>query len=330
MAAVPMVEVWRGGLLESLHVGHAVVCGPGGQVVQAWGDPDAVIFPRSSCKMIQALPLVESGAATAARLTERHLALACASHAGAAIHTDTVTEWLAHIGQSESDLRCGTHWPSDQAALNSLIKTDTAPCQIHNFCSGKHSGFLTLKRHLKSGPEYVEVDHPVQVAVKSAFEDTTGETSPGTGIDGCSAPNFATTITGFARAMAFFANADPDGTTRERAAALLTRAMATYPELVAGEGVCDTLLMRAMQHRGVLKSGAEGVFIAILPDQKLGVALKIMDGAGRGREAAIAGLLVKLGALAADHLDTRRYVNSVQRNWRGLETGVVRLAPGFA
>ena len=108
MAAVPMVELWRGGMLESLHHGHAVICDPSG-VVAAWGDPGAVIFPRSSCKMIQALPLVESGAADAAGLSGEHLALACASHEGAAIHTARVSAWLSGLGLEEGDLRCGAH-----------------------------------------------------------------------------------------------------------------------------------------------------------------------------------------------------------------------------
>jgi len=116
MASQAMIEVWRGGMPESLHRGHAVVADAQGGIVEAWGDPAAVIFPRSSCKMIQALPLIESGAAEAAGLTGRHLALACASHSGAHVHTDLVTEWLAHIGMAEPDLRCGTHWPRNCTA----------------------------------------------------------------------------------------------------------------------------------------------------------------------------------------------------------------------
>ena len=78
-AAEPMVELWRGGLLESVHRGHAVICDDKGQVVESWGNPGEIIFPRSSCKMIQALPLMESGAFDAAGLTEPHAAFACAS-----------------------------------------------------------------------------------------------------------------------------------------------------------------------------------------------------------------------------------------------------------
>ncbi len=326
---VSMVEVWRGGRLESSHMGHAVICDAAGEIVESWGDPAAVIFPRSSCKMLQALPLIESGAAAAHGLTDAQLALACASHQGAALHTGMVDTWLKDLGLGEADLRCGSHEPYDRTEFVRLIKTDESPCQYHNNCSGKHSGFLTLNKHLRGHADYVEVDHPVQLAVKAAFEETTGETSPGHGIDGCSAPNFATSMLGLARSMAFFAAAPDAGSVRNRAAYRLTRAMAAYPELVAGEGRACTELMRAMGGKVAIKTGAEAVFVAILPEQKLGIALKIVDGGTRASEAAICGLLVKLGVLEADHPATRKRLNAVMRNCRGVAVGDVRLASSF-
>lgn len=328
MKAAAMIELWRGGMPESLHHGHAVICGPGG-IVETWGDPETVIFPRSSCKMLQALPLIESGAAGVAGLTDAQLALACASHNGAAIHTDRVAAWLSGLGLSESDLRCGAHMPYDPAANKALTCSDRQPCQIHNNCSGKHAGFLTLNHHLQGGPEYVDPGHPVQQAVRAAFEDVTGETSPGFGIDGCSAPNFATSVHGLARAMAFFATATGSGDTRDRAAHRLTRAMAAYPELVAGEGRSCTALMRAMGGRVAVKTGAEAVFVAILPERRLGVALKIIDGATRAAEAAITAILLRLGAIGAGDPVVATYLSGPQKNWRGLVTGEMRLAPGF-
>ena len=329
MAATDMIELWRGGMRESVHAGHAVVCDARGQIVDAWGDPEAVIFPRSSCKMLQALPLIESGAAARAGLTDAHLALACASHQGATMHTSAVASWLSTLGLGETDLRCGAHMPYDEPERDRLICAHERPCQLHNNCSGKHAGFLTLNQHLKGGAEYVEVDHPLQRAVRSAFEEVTGEASPAHGIDGCSAPNFATSVHGLARAMSVFATAGEGGTTRERAAHRLTRAMAAFPELVAGEGRACTALMRAMGGKVAVKTGAEAVFVAILPEQKLGVALKILDGATRASEAAITALLVRLGVLDKGHPVVGRYLTGTQRNWRGLATGELRLAPGF-
>lgn len=323
---VPLAEVWRGPFLESVHTGHAVICDETGQIVQAWGDPAAVVLPRSSSKMLQALPLLESGAARAYGLGTEQLALACASHNGAAIHTSRVQAWLQHIGCTDDDFRCGAQEPGDLAARDALIRAGEKPCQMHNNCSGKHSGFLTLNKHLGGNPEYVAPDHPVQLACKAAFEEVTGEASPGYGIDGCSAPNFATTLHGMARAMAFFAAAQPGTGARADAAAQLRDAMATYPELVAGEGRACTELMRAMGGRVALKTGAEAFFIAIIPQLKMGVALKVVDGGTRGAECAIAAILVKLGVLEANHPATLKRMNAPIRNWNGLETGMIRPA----
>ncbi|MDO6485426.1 asparaginase [Shimia thalassica] len=327
--AVPMVEIWRGPFLESMHSGHAVVCDDTGQIVESWGDPEAVVLPRSSSKMLQALPLLESGAAADAGLTDEQLALACASHNGSEIHSVRVKAWLEALGKSDEDFRCGPQEPRDIAVRDALIREDKPVCRYHNNCSGKHSGFLTLTKYLNAGPDYVAVDHPVQKAVKAAFEEVTQEDTPGYGIDGCSAPNFATTMHGMARAMAFFAGANPDGGARESAAAKLTRAMATYPELVAGEGRACTDLMRAMDYKVAVKTGAEAYFIAIVPEKKMGVAVKILDGSTRGAECAIASILVRLGVLDPGHPLAQKYINAPIQNWDGLVTGRMKPVEGF-
>ena len=327
--AHPMVELWRGGMLESAHAGHAVVCDAAGQIVQAWGNPETVIFPRSSCKMLQALPLIESGAADAAGLTPAQLALACASHDGAGLHVGMVGRWLDSLGLAETDLRCGAHDPFDLAERDRLIRASEAPCQYHNNCSGKHAGFLTLTRHIKAGPEYTEIDHPLQRAIRAATEEVTDEPSPGYGIDGCSAPNFATSLHGLARAMASFAAASDGGNTRQRAMYRLTHAMADHPELVEGDGSACTELMRAMGGRVAIKYGAEAVFTAILPEHRLGIALKIVDGGKRAAETAMAALLVRLGVLDAAHPVTGKWLNAVQTNRRGIVTGILKPAEGF-
>lgn len=326
--AAPMAELWRGGVLESTHLGHAVICDTKG-IVEAWGNPGAVIFPRSSCKMIQALPLIESGAADALGLGPEHLALACASHQGAALHVEKTGRWLADLGLSEADLRCGAHEPDDRDERDRLIRAGERPCQLHNNCSGKHCGFLTVTKHQGWGPDYVEPGHPLQLAIREATGEVAGEEISGIGIDGCSAPNFAISLEGLARAMAAFAAAREGQGVRQSAMARLVGAMILHPELVAGEKRACTGLMRAARGRAAVKTGAEGVFVAILPGQGIGVAVKALDGAARAAEAAIAALLVRLGAVeAADPLVVKR-LNPVQKNWRRLETGELRVAPGF-
>ena len=320
--SIPLVHVWRGDFLESQHRGHAVICNLDGEIVEAWGNAEHVILPRSSCKILQALPLVTSGAANAFGLTSRQLALSCASHQGDEIHSGLVRTWLQNLGKSDDDFRCGTQWPRDIAASNDLVKRDKSPCRYHNNCSGKHCGFLTLSRHLGAGPDYHLVDHPVQIAVRDAFEEITGETSPGYGIDGCSAPNWACTMTGLARAMARCSGDGSD--TISAAAALLRDAMIAHPELVAGETRACTELMRAAP--GIaLKTGAEAMFIAIIPSQNLGISVKIEDGGTRASEAVITALLIRFGVLDAAHPAALKRLGPIH-NWDGLETGRISAA----
>lgn len=329
IAPAPLVEIWRGPFAESHHFGHAVICDDTGQIVEAWGDPDAVMLPRSSSKMVQALPLITSGAAATFGLTESQLALSCASHQGAPLHVNMANAWLADLDLDDNALRCGPQPSRDPELKLQMIKSDQSPCQVHNNCSGKHCGFLTLTRHLGAGPEYVDIDHPVQKAARDAFETVTGMTSPGYGIDGCSAPNFATSMHGMARAMAFFASAQDRSDSLSQAAAQLVKAMYSFPENVAGEGRACTELMRATTEPVALKTGAEGYFIAILPERRMGVALKALDGATRASECTMAALLVRLGVLDPNHPATLKRMNARVTNWRGIETGAIRPAPGL-
>ena len=315
--SVDLVEVWRGDYLECIHRGHAVVVNGEGEILDAWGDPEAEILPRSSCKMLQALPLVQSGAADKYRLTSEHLALACASHNGAHIHTDRVTAWLDTLDLSEQDLRCGAQWPKNEPASIELVKTDNSPCQIHNNCSGKHAGFLTLNKHLGGGSEYIEVDHTVQQAALAAFEDMCQETSNGYGIDGCSAPNFSVSLKGLANGVARISS--------DKSGRRLVDAMAEHPLLIAGEGKACSEMMRAMEDKVVIKTGAEGVYIGILPDQNIGVALKIEDGATRASEAVIAAILVRLGVADAAHPLIKKRLNAEQRNRRDVLVGHIQV-----
>lgn len=318
-----LVELWRGERMESVHAGHAVVMNSTGEIVQSWGNPDHVTYPRSSAKILQALPLIESGVADKLGLTQSQLALACASHSGAAIHTGPVQRWIGDLGFDDDAFVCGPQWPSDLPARNGLVKSDATPCRYHNNCSGKHCGFLSMVKANGWDLDYTAIDHPLQVVIKQAFEEVTDETSGGWGIDGCSAPNHAVSVRGMAHGMATIAAAD-NSTTRGAAMVRLREATMAYPELVANEDRACTHLMRAGKGRVSVKTGAEGYFIAIIPEKKLGVALKIMDGTTRASECAMAAILCKLGVLdAADPL-VSRYVNPTLKNFAGLITGDMR------
>ncbi|NKX45156.1 asparaginase [Roseicyclus persicicus] len=320
-----LVEVWRGDICESEHRGHVAVWHADAGLIWALGDIDRPMLPRSSSKMIQALPLVESGAADAHGLTDAQLALACASHSGMPVHTGMVTDWLSALGLTEDALRCGAHLPYHEPTRDALVCSKCAAGQRHNNCSGKHSGFLTLTKHLKAGPEYVDPAHPVQRAVLAAWEELTDETSPGYGIDGCSAPNFASSLKGFARALSQFAAARDGADARQSAMVRLRGAMMAHPLLVAGEGRACTRLMEVMGPRAAIKTGAEAVFAAIVPEHRIGVAVKIADGATRASEAVVTEILCKLGLLDRADPVAQGYLSGPIRNVRGTVTGGYRL-----
>ncbi|WP_308917094.1 asparaginase [Jannaschia sp. LMIT008] len=309
-----LVRVIRGDHIESVHRGHAVICDASG-IRESWGDADVAIFPRSSCKMVQALPLVEAGL----ERDPRRLALACASHSGEAAHVDLARGWLSELGLGDEDLRCGAHWSTEREARDAMVRDGRTPCQCHNNCSGKHVGFLALSRHLGGDPDYVDIDHPVQRTVLRTFEEVTDLDSPAHGIDGCSAPNPMTRLSALGRAMARFATAGDDA--RGRAMTALRDAMAAHPHLVAGTGRACTDLMAAATGGAVVKTGAEGVYVGILPERGLGIALKITDGTTRAAEAVIATLLVRSGALEEGAPVARRLAHGPIRNWRGIVTG---------
>jgi len=296
-----LVEVTRGKLVESVHRGAFAVADAKGALRLQAGDVERPIFPRSSLKPVQAVPLIESGAAAAFGLSDEELAVACASHSGEPMHTTRVAAWQERIGCSVADLACGPHRPVHEPTAIEMIVRHEKWTPLHNNCSGKHTGFMTLARHLGAPVAgYQLIDHPAQSMVEKTLKEMAGLSGAlPYGVDGCTVPNFALPLTALARAMAQFA--DPSGLapSRREAASRVMRAMTAHPDLVAGTGRACTNLMR--ESRGiVVKTGAEGVYIAIMPELGLGAALKIDDGAGRASETAIAALLIALGAVRDD------------------------------
>ncbi|MFP5322291.1 MAG: asparaginase [Acidimicrobiia bacterium] len=305
MSAPPLeVSLVRGPRTESRHLVHAVVCDPDGVVVRAWGDADRVTHPRSAVKPLQALPLVETGAADAFELGDVQLALACASHDGEPGHVSAVEAWVARIGCTPDDLECG-------------VEHGKGPSPAGNNCSGKHAGFLTLARHLGvSTAGYIRPDHPVQQAVTAALAETTAAAIDPTdaGTDGCGIPVHPVPLRAIARAAAGLASPGPWPAARADAARRLTSAMVAEPWYVAGTGRLCTDLMAAADGDVVVKVGAEGVQLAALPRLGLGVALKTEDGSRPASEVALGHVLAEIeGFDRSDVFDPRRRVT----NWVG-------------
>jgi L-asparaginase II len=321
-----LVEVTRGGAVESRHRAAAVVVDASGRTVLSVGEVDVPVFPRSAVKALQALPLIESGAADRYGLTDAELALACASHSGEPAHVATAAGMLAKAGLDAACLECGAHWPSGEAAGRALA--GQAPTPLHNNCSGKHAGFLCLACHEGVDPAgYVRAGHPIQERVRASLEEATGvahgEANRGT--DGCSIPTYAVPLTALARAFARFGTGEGMGPGRAEAAARLRRAAAAYPDMVAGTGRFDTRIMGALGERAFTKTGAEGVYCAALPEVGLGIAVKCDDGAGRAAEAVVAVLIGRYLPLSGAQADAvEAAARPTLRNWNGIEVGAVR------
>ena len=322
-----LVEVIRGALVESRHRGAVAVVDAEGGAVFAAGDVAAPVFPRSAVKALQALPLIEQGAADRFALADRELALACASHSGEAGHVAGVERMLAKAGLSPSALRCGAHWPVAQDAAAAAARAG-GPSALHNNCSGKHAGFLCLACATGVDPaEYFRPEHPVQRCVRAVLEDFTGVAlgRDVCAIDGCSVPTWAVPLERLAHAFARFGTGHGLGPDRARAAARLREACARHPWFVAGTGRFCTEIMTWFGTRVFVKTGAEGVYCGALPEQGLGIAVKCDDGAGRAAQAIMAALIARFLPLdAADRVALAPFVAPVLRNWNGFEVGAIR------
>ncbi|MDA0703500.1 MAG: asparaginase [Proteobacteria bacterium] len=324
-----LVEVTRGPMVESRHRGAAAVVDSAGRVLAAWGDVTRPVYPRSAIKALQAIALVESGAADAFALGPAELALACASHNGETGHAEAVLTWLRRIGLDECDLECGDHAPMGEAAKLDLVRAGLTPGARHNNCSGKHSGMLTLARQLGAPTVgYIAADHPVQRLVRRTVGEMTDcdlSDAPA-GTDGCGIPTLAMPLQ--AMALGFARIADPAGLAPARAEAVrrIRAAVAARPDMVAGRGRFCTAVMAAAGESILVKTGAEGVFCAALPGEGLGLAVKIEDGTTRAAECAIAALLLRFGAAEGPAVAVLAgYANQELRNWAGTTVGTFRV-----
>jgi L-asparaginase II len=323
--------VWRGGRIESRHRISLAVVDPEGSPIMRIGDVDTPVFPRSAAKPLQALPLVESGAADTFGVSQEELALACASHGGEPMHVERVAAWLARLGRVPDELACGPHPPSHKPSADRLVRAGQSPSRLHNNCSGKHTGMLTLTLHLNAPTDgYEAPDHPVQRTIAATIGelcDLPGLERPG--IDGCSLPNWPIPLRNLALAMARLGHPEALPPPRREAARRITAAMRGHPELVAGTGRCCTAVMQALPTL-VVKTGAEGVFVAIIPHRRLGVALKAEDGAGRAAEVALLAVLQALGEIdAAAARRLGEFARPAIRNHAGLEVGRIAPAEGW-
>lgn len=332
-----LVDVLRNGEVESVHTGAVHVVDDAGQVLLSVGDVDKLIFPRSAIKIMQALPMVEAGAAAALNLNDKQLSLTCSSHNGEVAHADTALSILRGFGLDVSDLQCGTHVPMYRPAADELIRHGQSACALHNNCSGKHSGMLAFAKYAGfETQDYINIEHPVQLAVAKTMSELTEFDMANTpwGFDGCSLPTWAAPLTAWAKAFAKISRGKGVGETRHKALATLRNAVMAEPFYVAGSGRYCTKLMQQLSTPIFVKTGAEGVFCVSLPEHGIGISLKCDDGtlkddsnSSRGSEMMLSATLKKLGVLRSEDDEViDRFTNTILKNSNGYEVAQVKPA----
>ena len=322
-----LVETLRGGHVESAHAGAFIVIDGDGAIVARGGDVDRPIFPRSAVKIIQALPLVESGAADALGFGNRELAMACSSHSSEPRHVEAARAMLVAAGLDEGALECGTHWPLfTKPPLIELARSGDEPTPLHNNCSGKHASFLCTCAH--EGIEaagYTSPDHAAMRRVRDVLQEVTGEphSDERMGIDGCNIPTWATPLRSLATAFARIATGRELGRERAKAFRRLLAATMAEPFYTAGARRFDTRVMETAPNAVYAKVGAEGIYCACVPSAGVGIALKMEGGSVPAAEVAIAALLANaLDGEQADAVTALAY--RTLRNWNGVEVGAMR------
>ncbi|MFC7516241.1 asparaginase [Herbaspirillum sp. GCM10030257] len=327
MTLAPLVEVIRGGRLESLHYGAVAVVNAKGDLLYHAGDPDFLTFTRSTIKPFQALPFLRAGGHEKFGFDSRELALMCASHSGEAMHTQTVEGMLRKANCEEHHLRCGCHVPMHFTVQDKAPPEGATFNQLHNNCSGKHAGFLAYC--VQNGhplDNYVEPAHPLQQAVRDSVAEVAGMSASdmAMGIDGCSAPNYGLPLSRLAHTYARLAQGDRDPHYGSLMGELF-RAMTLHPELVSGTGRSDLAFMQTVPGDWVAKIGAEAVQVIGIRSAGIGIAVKIADGSTRGLFPATISVLQQIGILpSAEATPLASWARPQINNFRGLHTGEVR------
>lgn len=336
--SAPLVEVWRGPIVESRHRGHLTAIEGAGDVIAELGSPETVTYVRSSAKPFQAIPVITSGAADRFGFTESEIAIACGSHSGERVHVETVRSMLGKIGLDETALKCGVHEPFSAEVAQELVRNCQLPNVLQNNCSGKHAALLALARHVGARTEtYDQWSNPVQQAIGETVSQFSGIPVDRIviGVDGCGIPVFGIPVRAMALMYARLVR-PPDGFESEtrKACHRVVNAMIAHPEMVGGsKDRLDTELIRAANGKLISKIGAEGVYtVGVLPCNEwprgLGLALKIEDGNDhRARPPAVIEALRQLGALANPDLAAlASYAPIPITNHRGERVGEARAA----
>jgi L-asparaginase II len=328
-----LVEVMRGGVLESFHRGVICVVDKTGEVIFSRGNIQQVCYPRSAMKFVQVLPLLEKNAIQHFGFTLEEVAVMCGSHNGEPDHLRVVRSILAKAGLDESYLECGAQYPSSKKESDELIRNNEPALPVHNNCSGKHAGMLALAVVLGVDPKgYINPSHPVQQLILKAVEEMYEYPAAKmvTALDGCSAPIYSIPVYNQALAYSNLAQTGKHGNARRDACLLVIEAVSTFPFMVAGSKRYCTDMMEVCADRVIGKTGAEGVYCLAFREHGIGACIKIDDGKMQPQYNVAQALIEATGMFSRDELSRLEpYKTTLIRNFNRLHTGETRTKPGL-
>ena len=328
-----LVEIYRNNVLESFHRGVVCVVDKDGEILYSEGDVQQVCYPRSAMKFLQVIPLIENGGIAHFNFTLEEIAVMCGSHNAEVEHLRAVNSILQKIGLDKTALHCGPQYPTSKKDTEALIKAGERPQDIHNNCSGKHAGMLAMC--VMKGwttDDYINPQHPLQQLILetcSAFYEYPKEKMT-TALDGCSAPIFSVPV--YHQAVGFKNIAHPEqfSDARKSACATMIEAVSKHPLMVAGTKRYCTDMMLVTAPRIIGKTGAEGVFCMSLPQEKMGVCIKIDDGKMLPQYNVAQAFVEATNLFTPEQLKPlHHYMQEPITNWNKYVTGEIKVREGL-
>jgi L-asparaginase II len=317
---VDLVAVTRGDVVENIHQGVAIAIDSDYRIIKKWGDTQTEIFPRSALKPIQAFGIITSGADKALKLKDEQIALATSSHHAEPVHIDMVKSWLTELKLDEEDLTLGTAWPLGPKRKDYILRHEGRKSRIYHNCSGKHCGQLSICVHKKFKTlKYQDPKHPVQKLFIENLEKLSETKINHLGIDGCGLPAPSLPLERFAYALTKFADPSKLVGIEQKAVKKIFDCCVKYPILFGGSESVNSILTKSSGKKILVKNGADGVFSAIIPEEKVSIVVKIKDGNMKAAEVAIAGLLKELKFL--DNDEVKKLVSQPILNSAGTKSG---------
>ncbi|MBB6217147.1 L-asparaginase II [Anaerosolibacter carboniphilus] len=325
-----VAKVYRGNVIDLTHIGHVAVVDITGKILYYCGDPYRVTFARSSAKPMQTIPAIESGAVDAYGITDKEIALFCASHSGECFHVEGVRSVLKKAGLNESYLQCGIHMPLAEYAAEALKEKGLKAQTVHCNCSGKHAGMLVTAKHLGEDLDhYYQLEHPVQKRIMNILSEVCqyDEDEIITAIDGCGVPVHAMPLYKFAQGFARLSKPEVLGDVRSQTVTRITEAMIAHPEMVGGTDRICTDLMKLCGDRLFAKAGAGAYYAIGLKGRGIGITFKIEDGGKGIVNGVVLEVLRKLDVISSEEFKKleKHYVME-SKNHKGGIVGETKIA----